>query len=326
MKNILLLMINTILIANVLFIPISYGFGINSEYLIQDEPSQFSGDYPRPIKNLKKLSKYFTYPEIAKIVGFEGFVIVEALINENGDVDSTLITMGQPNTGLDWAATDGIKQIKFVPAKLQGKPVSVWTRTIVSFKLKKHSITVGAFFPIEEKEIREKREWLARLEEEKIRNAEQEEMRREYEAREKQRAETELQIIMLHGISLFTKLEELKSQSEKWQIEDEMGGVLLIKAHIRGKEFQFMFQEEGGIMTLSGIIINSSGTIYDWNKKIEKHSKRLNRNFDEINEWPLVRTSMVAWIFINPNLKLTVTHMVQLNTKKQIIMESLIPN
>ena len=76
------------------------------------------------------------YPEIAQEAGIEGVVVVQAFIDEKGRVKETLILKGVPNTGLDEAAMQAIRNTRFKPAKQRERAVVVWISIPVNFRLK----------------------------------------------------------------------------------------------------------------------------------------------------------------------------------------------
>ena len=76
------------------------------------------------------------YPEIAQEAGIEGVVVVQAFIDEKGRVKETLILKGVPNTGLDEAAMQAIRETRFRPAKQRERSVGVWISIPVNFRLK----------------------------------------------------------------------------------------------------------------------------------------------------------------------------------------------
>ena len=76
------------------------------------------------------------YPEIAQEAGIEGVVVVQAFIDEKGRVKETLILKGVPNTGLDEAAMQAIRNTRFRPAKQRERSVGVWISIPVNFRLK----------------------------------------------------------------------------------------------------------------------------------------------------------------------------------------------
>ncbi|MCD4745423.1 MAG: energy transducer TonB [Bacteroidales bacterium] len=74
------------------------------------------------------------YPKSAENSGIEGSVIVKIFIDKKGTVTQTLILKGIPE--LNSAAIETINKAKFTPAKLNGKPVGVWTPISINFKIK----------------------------------------------------------------------------------------------------------------------------------------------------------------------------------------------
>ena len=76
------------------------------------------------------------YPEIAQEAGIEGVVVVQAFIDKKGRVKDTLILKGVPNTGLDEAAMEAIRNTRFRPAKQRERSVGVWISIPVNFRLK----------------------------------------------------------------------------------------------------------------------------------------------------------------------------------------------
>ena len=76
------------------------------------------------------------YPEIAQEAGIEGTVVVQVFVDDNGRVKETLILKGIPNTGLDEAASEAIRTVRFRPAKQRERAVGVWISIPVNFRLK----------------------------------------------------------------------------------------------------------------------------------------------------------------------------------------------
>jgi protein TonB len=73
------------------------------------------------------------YPAIAQAGGIEGLVILEAVIVEDGSVQSVRVLRGKPL--LDEAATAAVRQWRFTPPLLNGEPVPVVMTVTVSFRL-----------------------------------------------------------------------------------------------------------------------------------------------------------------------------------------------
>ena len=89
---------------------------------------------PEPIGGLYSIQEKIRYPEIAKRAGIEGKVFVQAFIDENGSVAETKVVKGI-GAGCDEAALNAIKQSKFAPGKIRGKPVKVQVTIPIVFKL-----------------------------------------------------------------------------------------------------------------------------------------------------------------------------------------------
>lgn len=110
------------------------GFGIPNAPAV-DEPislSEVEGDVKAPEK--------FSYPqpqytEAALKARLQGIVIVQTTIDRQGNVTYIKVLKGLP-MGLNEEATKAIKQWKFKPATLNGKPVEVLYNLTVNFRLK----------------------------------------------------------------------------------------------------------------------------------------------------------------------------------------------
>ena len=88
-------------------------------------------DPPVPLRPIKP-----KYPEIAQEAGIEGTVVVQVFVDERGRVKETIILKGIPNTGLDEAATQAIRLVRFKPARQRERAVGVWISIPVNFRLK----------------------------------------------------------------------------------------------------------------------------------------------------------------------------------------------
>jgi TonB family protein len=98
---------------------------------------KFEGDAVRAVGDVKppKLIKMVdpTYPPKARQARVEGVVILEAKTDEKGDVVDTRILRSIP--ALDQAAIDAVKQWKYEPMVINGKPHRVLFTVTVRFKL-----------------------------------------------------------------------------------------------------------------------------------------------------------------------------------------------
>lgn len=90
---------------------------------------------PTIIGGLESISKNIYYTEIAKRIGIEGKVIINALINKNGDVEDAMVLKGLLPE-LDEIALTAVKAAKFNPGMQRNKPVKVWVSVPILFKLK----------------------------------------------------------------------------------------------------------------------------------------------------------------------------------------------
>jgi len=84
-------------------------------------PVKISGDQP-------------AYTEAARRARVTGIVILEAVIDEHGEVTTVRVLKGLP-MGLDDAAVDAVKTWKFTPAKRLGEPVPVYYILTVNFQI-----------------------------------------------------------------------------------------------------------------------------------------------------------------------------------------------
>ena len=94
-------------------------------------PIRVGGDVKPPEKIVSPSPQY---TEIARKARIQGVVIVEAIIDKEGEVTNVKILKGLP-MGLDNAAADAVAKWKFKPATLNGKPVAVIYNLTVNFRL-----------------------------------------------------------------------------------------------------------------------------------------------------------------------------------------------
>lgn len=98
---------------------------------VESGPIPVGGDVHRPEKLYAPPPQY---TEAARRTGTQGVVIVEAIIDKNGDVTNVRVLKDLP-MGLSEKAVQAIKQWKFRPATLNGKPVDVYYNLTVNFRL-----------------------------------------------------------------------------------------------------------------------------------------------------------------------------------------------
>jgi len=93
-------------------------------------------DPPKPIGGFEAIHKNLVYPELARKANIEGTVVVEATINERGEVIETRIVAPLGNSGCNEAAVAAIKAVRWEPAKQRDKPVKVRISIPIRFRLK----------------------------------------------------------------------------------------------------------------------------------------------------------------------------------------------
>ena len=90
---------------------------------------------PELIGGLAAIQKEIKYPPIAKKAGVEGRVIVQFVVNEQGNVVDPVVVRGI-GAGCDEEALRAVSLAKFKPGKQRGKPVKVKMSLPITFKLK----------------------------------------------------------------------------------------------------------------------------------------------------------------------------------------------
>lgn len=86
---------------------------------------------PEPVRQVQP-----RYTENARRAGVQGVVILEAIIDEQGNVDNVRILRGLP-MGLDREAVAAVQQWKFRPAMMASKPVKVYFTLTVNFTIQR---------------------------------------------------------------------------------------------------------------------------------------------------------------------------------------------
>ena len=78
------------------------------------------------------------YPEMARLRGYEGIVLVFAEILPTGRVGDVKIRKSSGYAILDQSAIQAVKPWKFEPAKKAGNPFTAWVELPIKFMLQHH--------------------------------------------------------------------------------------------------------------------------------------------------------------------------------------------
>ena len=107
-----------------------------------DQRSAPQAQSPSPLRvggNIRPPTKVHdvkpVYPDGMRAAGVEGVVPMEAIIADNGTVQSVRVLSAQVHPELAIAAADAVRQWRFNPTLLNGKPVEVVMTVTVQFKL-----------------------------------------------------------------------------------------------------------------------------------------------------------------------------------------------
>ncbi len=101
-----------------------------------EEPEIFTivEDMPQLKGGMEAIYRNLRYPEIARQAGIEGRVIVQFIIDENGQVVDPVVVRGIGG-GCDEAAIEAVKQVEFTPGRQRGRPVRVRYSLPITFRL-----------------------------------------------------------------------------------------------------------------------------------------------------------------------------------------------
>lgn len=89
---------------------------------------------PEPIGGMQAIYEELRYPEMARRAGVEGRVVVQFLVNKEGDVIDPFI-IRSIGAGADEAAIEAIERVRFKPGVQRGQPVDVLMVLPIVFRL-----------------------------------------------------------------------------------------------------------------------------------------------------------------------------------------------
>lgn len=94
-------------------------------------PMHVGGEVTAPVKIFAPSPQYTPEARAARV---QGVVIVQAIINCDGEVTNTNVLKGLP-LGLTEAAVEAISRWRFEPARQNGTPVMVFYNLTINFRL-----------------------------------------------------------------------------------------------------------------------------------------------------------------------------------------------
>ncbi|MEX0681600.1 MAG: energy transducer TonB [Balneolales bacterium] len=101
-----------------------------------DEPEIFQvvEDMPEPVGGMQAIYDNIHYPEAARRAGIEGRVIIQFIVDENGQVRDPQVIRGIGG-GCDEAAIAAIEAVEWSPGRQRGRAVRVQFQLPVMFRL-----------------------------------------------------------------------------------------------------------------------------------------------------------------------------------------------
>lgn len=106
----------------------------SDEELVEEEIFVVVEQMPELIGGIASVQQLINYPEMALNAGIEGRVVVQFIIDEEGNVIEPFVVRGIGG-GCDEEAVRAVSQAKFIPGKQRGKPVRVRYSLPVTFRL-----------------------------------------------------------------------------------------------------------------------------------------------------------------------------------------------
>lgn len=111
--------------------PVESAARARSDATVDAEPASTSQAYVDEFpKVVKQVAPH--YPDLARSSGAEGVVIVNAMVGPDGYVKDVKVLRSIPM--LDGAAMEAVRQWRFKPGSINGKPIHVWVAVPVRFK------------------------------------------------------------------------------------------------------------------------------------------------------------------------------------------------
>ena len=91
---------------------------------------------PRPIGGVVGIQRKIRFPENTLIEEIQGLIVIQVLIDENGNPVDFKVLKSLGRSDLDASAIEAIRQIKFTPPNQNGVPVKFWVSIPINFQMK----------------------------------------------------------------------------------------------------------------------------------------------------------------------------------------------
>ena len=101
---------------------------------LQDDVYVIVEHMPELVGGMASIKSKMTYPESARKASVEGRVIVQFVVNEQGNVEDVVVARGI-GAGCDEEAVRVVSEAKFTPGMQDGKAVPVRMTLPITFKL-----------------------------------------------------------------------------------------------------------------------------------------------------------------------------------------------
>jgi TonB family protein len=110
-------------------------FGCGGEAEIE-QPAPLYGEMP------------IDYPLRLWDQGMEGQTLLRVRVTDTGGVDSVEVVESSGHPAFDSAAVDGARDLRFKPARRDGKRIEVWAKVPVHFSRRPRPDTMGVVRPV----------------------------------------------------------------------------------------------------------------------------------------------------------------------------------
>lgn len=102
----------------------------------EEEPELFQvvEDMPEPVGGMEAIYENMVYPEAARRAGVEGRVIIQFIVDENGQVQDPQVVRGIGG-GCDEAAIEAIRSVEWTVGRQRGRPVRVQFQLPIMFRI-----------------------------------------------------------------------------------------------------------------------------------------------------------------------------------------------